>query len=142
MATIVSGAGINDLADLGISVPKAVGGTVSEAGKAGKLVIDDTKLATALESDWTAVKSFFTPFSKTVSDYVNTQTGGSGVIDKRLASSDRNLKLLQDQMTRTNERLDAKEKRLKAQFAAMESALAASQTQQAWLTGQLEALNR
>jgi flagellar hook-associated protein 2 len=141
MTDIVAGAGINDLGDLGISVPKATGGTVSEDGKDGKLVIDDAKLSTALESDWTAVKSFFTTFSKQVGDYVDTQTGGSGVIDKRLQSSDRNLKLLQAQLDQTNERIDAKEKRLKAQFAAMESALQASQTQQAWLTGQLAALN-
>ena len=35
----------------------------------------------------------------------------------------------------------AQEKRLKAQFAAMETALNQSQTQQSWLTGQLNALN-
>ena len=39
-------------------------------------------------------------------------------------------------------RLEASEKRLKAQFAAMEPALQASQTQQAWLTGQLASLAR
>ena len=40
-------------------------------------------------------------------------------------------------MTRTDTRLEAKEKRLKAQFAAMETAMSASQTQLAWLQGQL-----
>jgi flagellar hook-associated protein 2 len=141
MGTIVAGAGINDLADLGISVPAATGSTVSEDGKAGKLVIDDDKLTTALQADWTSVKSYFTGFSTTVTTYVNTQTGGSGVIDKRLDSTDRNKKLLQSQLDHMNERLDAKQQRLKAQFAAMESAMAASQTQQAWLTGQLAALD-
>ena len=141
MTKIVAGTGIDDLGDLGISVPKATGGTPSEDGKDGKLVIDDAKLSTALEADWSAVKSFFTGFAKDVGAYVDTQTGGSGVIDKRLQSSDRNLKLLKGQLDQTNERLDAKEQRLKAQFAAMESALQASQTQQAWLTGQLAALN-
>ena len=95
----------------------------------------------ALQADWTVVKGFFGTFSKSVSDYVATQTGGSGVIDKRLDSADRNMKLLQSQLGQMNERLDAKQQRLKAQFAAMESAMAASQTQQAWLTGQLNALN-
>ena len=141
MGDIVAGAGINDLGDLGISVPAATGSTVSEDGKAGKLVIDDDKLTTALQADWTVVKGFFGTFSKSVSDYVATQTGGSGVIDKRLDSADRNMKLLQSQLDQMNERLDAKQQRLKAQFAAMESAMAASQTQQAWLTGQLNALN-
>jgi hypothetical protein len=35
-----------------------------------------------------------------------------------------------------------KEERMRAQFAAMELALQNSQTQQAWLTGQLNALSR
>jgi flagellar hook-associated protein 2 len=141
MGDIVAGAGINDLGDLGISVPKATGGVVSEDGKLGKLVIDNDKLSTALSADWTTVKSFFSGFAKDVETYVKTQTGGSGVIDKRLESADRNMKLLQSTLDQTNERLDAKEARLKAQFAAMESAMAASQTQQAWLTGQLAALD-
>lgn len=140
MGDIVAGAGVNDLADLGISVPGATGSTVSEDGKAGKLVIDDAKLTAALQSDWTAVKGYFTGFSKKVTDYVATQTGGSGVIDKRLDSADRNQKLLASELDQMNERLDAKQQRLKAQFAAMESAMAASQTQQAWLTAQIARL--
>jgi flagellar hook-associated protein 2 len=142
MTEIVDGAGIKDLGDLGISVPKATGSTPSEDGKNGKLVIDDAKLTTALEADWTAVKGFFTTFSGKVGEYVDTQTGGSGVIDKRLKTSENSYKLLQTQLDAMNERIEAKETRLKAQFAAMESALQASQTQQAWLTGQLNALNQ
>jgi flagellar hook-associated protein 2 len=141
MTKIADAAGVNDLADLGISVPKATG-TTSADGKAGRLVIDDAKLTQALEADWTAVSGFFETFSKDVDTLVKSQTGGSGVIDERLKSSNRNLDRIKDQVDLTNERLDAKEKRMKAQFAAMESALQASQTQQAWLTGQLAALNR
>ena len=43
-------------------------------------------------------------------------------------------------MTRVDARLEAKEKRLKAQFAAMEAAMSASQTQGAWLAGQINGL--
>jgi flagellar hook-associated protein 2 len=138
---MVAAAGINDLADLGISVPKATGSTSAD-GKAGRLVIDDAKLTQALQADWTAVSGFFETFSKDVAKLVKAQTGGTGVIDDRLKGSNRNLDRLKDQVDVTNERLDAKEKRMKAQFAAMESALQSSQTQQAWLTGQLAALNR
>jgi flagellar hook-associated protein 2 len=140
MSNVVSAAGINDLADIGIGIPKSTGGVVSADAKAGKLTIDDAKLSLALESNWTGVKSFFTDFSKQVSDYVDTQTGSAGVIDGRLKSADRNITTLKDQLTKANERIDAKEKRLKAQFAAMETALQNAQTQQAWLTGQLAAL--
>jgi flagellar hook-associated protein 2 len=141
MTKIVAGAGINDLTDLGISVPKATG-TTSADGKAGRLVLDEAKLTQALESDWTAVSGFFEDFSKDVEAFVKEQTGGSGVIDERLKSSNRNLDRLKDQVEQTNERLDAKEARMRAQFAAMELALQNSQTQQSWLSGQLAALNR
>jgi flagellar hook-associated protein 2 len=140
MSNVVSAAGINDLSDIGIGIPKSSGGVVSDDAKAGKLTIDDAKLSLALESNWTGVKSFFTDFSKQVSDYVDTQTGSAGVIDGRLKSADRNVASIKDQLAKANERIDAKEKRLKAQFAAMETALQNAQTQQSWLTGQLAAL--
>jgi flagellar hook-associated protein 2 len=140
MTNINAGAGINDLADLGISLPASKAGVVSEDAKAGKLAIDSTKLDAALQADWTSVRSFFTDFSKQVGASVDKQTGGKGIIDSRLKSADRNMRTLTDQLTQANERIDAKEKRLKAQFAAMETAMQNSQTQQAWLTGQLAAL--
>jgi flagellar hook-associated protein 2 len=140
MTSVVSAAGINDLSDLGIGLPASAGGVVTDDAKAGKLAIDDTKLNAALDSNWVGVKDFFTSFSKTVSSYVDTQTGGHGLIDDRLKAADSNMKLLKDQLDQANERIDQKETRLKAQFAAMESALQESQTQQAWLTGQLASL--
>jgi flagellar hook-associated protein 2 len=141
MTNIVADAGLNDLGDLGISIPKSSGGVVSDDAKAGKLTIDDAKLSLALESNWTGVKSFFTDFSKQVTTYVDTQVGTGGVIDGRLKSADRNIASIKDQLTKANERIDAKEKRLKAQFAAMETAMQNSQTQQAWLTAQLAGLS-
>lgn len=140
MTEIVSGAGINDLADLGISVPKTTGGAASEDGKAGRLVIDDAKLSAALESDWIAVRDYFDGFAGEVETFVSNQTGSSGLIDARLKGSDRSIERINDQIERTNDRLEMKEKRMRAQFAAMELALQQAQTQQAWLEGQLEAL--
>jgi flagellar hook-associated protein 2 len=141
MTEVVAGTGIGDLSDLGITVPKSTGGAVSDSAKAGHLVIDDAKLTAALEADWSQVKSFFAGFDDEVDAFVKTQTGGSGVIDSRLKGSERSVARIQQQIDATNERLDAKEQRLKAQFAAMELALQNSQTQQAWLTGQLAALD-
>jgi flagellar hook-associated protein 2 len=140
MTNVVTASGINDLSDLGIGMPASAGGVVSEDAKAGKITINDTKLNAALDADWVSVKDFFGGFSKSVSDYVDTQTGGHGLIDSRLTSATGNIKLLADQLTQANERIDAKETRLKAQFAAMETALQNAQTQQAWLQGQLAGL--
>jgi flagellar hook-associated protein 2 len=142
MSDVVSGAGINDLGDLGISIPKATGGASSAEGKAGKLVLDEAKLTAALDSDFTAVQSFLGTFSKSVETFVKVQTGGSGILDDRIAGGDRTIKRVQAQIERANERLDAREKRLKAQFAAMEIALQNSQTQGAWLAGQIAGLQK
>jgi flagellar hook-associated protein 2 len=140
MAKVVSDVGINDLGDLGIGIPKATG-TSSADAKAGKLVLDETKLTAALDSDFTAVKGFLSTFSKDVETFVKGQTGGSGIIDDRIKSGDAQTKRIQDQIDKANERIDAREKRLKAQFAAMEAALANSQNQGAWLAGQINSLN-
>ena len=139
MADVVSAAGINDLGDLGIAIPKATGASSPEA-KAGKLVLDEAKLTRALDTDFTAVKSFLATFSKDVETFVKGQTGGTGIIDDRIKNGDATAKRIQQQIDRANERLDAREKRLKAQFAAMELALQNSQTQGAWLQGQIAGL--
>lgn len=141
MASVVTAAGVNDLGDIGIGIPKATG-TSSADAKAGKLVLDEAKLTAALDGDFTAVKSFLSTFSKDVEDFVKGQTGGSGIIDDRIKSGDRQTKRIQDQMDKANERIDAREKRLKAQFAAMEAALQNSQTQGAWLSGQIAGLQK
>jgi flagellar hook-associated protein 2 len=137
---------LDDLGDVGISVPKATGGVSSDDGKAGKLVLDEDALTRALATDWTQVKKLFAGtgttdgFAKQVMDFVDKQTGGSGLLDGRLTSADNQNKLLADQLTRMDASLSAKETRLKAQFAAMETALGTMQSQQAWLTSQIATL--
>jgi flagellar hook-associated protein 2 len=137
MAEVLGGSGINDLGDLGITIPRATG-TSSPEAKAGKLVLDDAKLTQALDTDFTAVQGFLATFSKDVETFVKDQTTG---IDDRVKSGDGTIKRVNAQIDRANERLDAREKRLKAQFAAMEIALQNSQTQGAWLAGQINGLN-
>ena len=141
MADVVDTAGIHDLGDLGITIPKPTAGAVSADAKAGKLVLDETKLMAALDGNFTEVKGFLGTFSKDVETFVKAQTGGTGVIDDRIAGGDRTSKRVQQQIDRASERLDAREKRLRAQFAAMEVALQNSQTQGAWLSGQIAGLN-
>jgi flagellar hook-associated protein 2 len=136
---------IDNLIDLGISVPKGTGGQSTADAKAGKLVIDETKLSAALEADWTQVRAFFADttkgFSKAVDNFVGTQTGSTGaLLDGRKKTADDELRRLTDTLTRTNTRLESQEKRLKAQFAAMETALGLAQSQQAWLAGQIAGL--
>jgi flagellar hook-associated protein 2 len=144
MTKTLSGLGLKSLADIGVTVPKA--GASLEDAKAGKLVVDSEKLKTALNSDYTKVKELFNGsgvtkgLSSAISDYVSGQTGTKGILTGRMKTDDDVLKGFTDQITKLNTRMDAEQKRLKAQFAAMETALNNSQTQQAWLTSQISAL--
>jgi flagellar hook-associated protein 2 len=135
--------GVDDIGDLGIGVPKSSGGEATADAKAGRFTIDDEKLTKALADDWTKVSKFMDAFAAKVDSMVDAQTGKkTSAIDERLAGDDRTTKLLTDQLTQLNLRLDEREKRMKAQFAAMEKALSNSQSQQSWLTGQINSLNR
>ena len=146
MTQTVQGLGLTGLADIGIGVPKATGGAVSEDAKAGKLTIDTEKLTEALNADYTKVRELFTGQGATkglsglIGDYVSSQTGTNGMLKSRMDSDDQRLKSFTDQITKLEERMALEEKRLKAQFAAMEAALNASQTQQAWLTSAIASL--
>jgi flagellar hook-associated protein 2 len=138
--------GLSSLADIGITIPKSVGGVTSDDAKAGKLSYDPAVLDTALDKDFTQVQQLFNGvgarkgFGVLVSDFVKGQTGLKGVLTGRMTSDSTSLKDLANQVTATNLRLDQTQARLKAQFAAMETALQNSQSQQAWLQGQIASL--
>jgi flagellar hook-associated protein 2 len=135
--------GVDDLSDIGITVPNATGGASSDDAKAGRFTLDAARLRTALDTDSGQVATFLDAFAGKVATAVKRQTGSTGsILDARVATKDTSLKTLASQLTAMNSRLDAEEARYKAQFAAMESAMANYQTQQSWLTGQLNALNR
>jgi flagellar hook-associated protein 2 len=143
--TVANIGGLTSLADIGISTPKSTG-VVTEDAKAGKLEFDATKLDAALDKDWTQVNKLFNGvgarkgFGLLVNDFVKGQTGLKGVLTGRMDSDSTSLKDLADQVTSTNLRLSQTETRLKAQFAAMETALQNAQAQQAWLQGQISSL--
>jgi flagellar hook-associated protein 2 len=144
----LSGLGkLGSLADIGVSVP-ASGASAADAksGKLQELTLNSTKLTSALTDDWTQVRSLFTGvgtakgFSGLLDDYVTKQTGANGILTQQQSADDGSLKDLQSQLDTRNDQLKLQQQRLTAQFAAMESALQNSQTQQAWLSGQLSAL--
>jgi len=132
--------GLDELADIGVGVPKPTGATSQDA-KDGKLAIDDAKLATALAADPSKVRDLFEGFSSSLETFIKSQTGTSGVLDQRDKSADAEIKRITAQADLAETRIQAKEKRLKAQFAAMETALLNSQSQSAWLSGQLSSLS-
>jgi flagellar hook-associated protein 2 len=146
MTQTLTGLGLNSVADLGITIPAASSGPVSDDAKDGKLVLDSTKLTTALNADYTKARDLFSGkgttkgLSSLISSFVDGQTSTTGILTGRMNSDDSSLKDFTDQITTLNERMDAEQTRLKAQFAAMEAAMSQSQTQQAWLTSQISSL--
>jgi flagellar hook-associated protein 2 len=132
--------GLDELADIGVAVPKPTG-TTSQDAKEGKLAIDDAKLTQALAADPAKVRDLFEGFSAGLDTFIKSQTGTSGVLDMRDKAADAEIKRITSQADLAETRIQAKEKRLKAQFAAMETALLNAQTQSAWLSGQLSSLS-
>jgi flagellar hook-associated protein 2 len=137
----------DQLADIGISVPKSTGYTSDDA-LLGKLTVDDKALDGALGADWTQVRQLFNGvgarkgFAWLVNDAVNAQTSAKGMLTGRITSDGTSITSLGKQMDATNQRLTLTESRMKAQFAAMETALSSSQAQQTWLTGQIASLTK
>jgi flagellar hook-associated protein 2 len=130
---------IGDLADIGVSTGVSTGtATVSADSVAGRLTVDDTKLSAALASDPAALRTRMQALGARVSTVVAPLAGAT--MDARISSVDALRKRLATDMAATDVRLAGKEKRMRAQFAAMESALAAGQAAQAQLTAQLSAL--
>jgi flagellar hook-associated protein 2 len=137
---IGNAASLDDLRDIGISTGKP--GAASDAAKAGLLTLDEAKLTAALDADAQGVRRLLggTATAAFAQDTEALATDLGKMLDGRIESASTQSRRISDELTRTDARLEAKEKRLKAQFAAMETALGASQAQMAWLQGQLAGL--
>lgn len=130
---------IGDLSAFGISTGAASGSaTFSADAIAGKLKVDDAKLTAAL-ADPETLRTALEGLGQRLSDVV-TPIAGRRVTDA-LDGIASERKRIADAIARTDVRLAAREQRLRAQFAAMESALAASQAAQAQLAAQLAGLS-
>lgn len=139
-------AGMSSLADLGVSTGSA-SATVSRDALAGKLQIDDRTLDAALANDASRVRDLLAGpanaggWVRAFESIVHGADTTGGTLDVRITGADAELKRLQQSMADMDDRLALKETSLRARFTAMETALAQSQTQSSWLSGQLASLN-
>jgi flagellar hook-associated protein 2 len=136
------GGTVKSLADLGISTGAGSGGAASADAIAGKLTLDGTKLDDLLDTNRVDVKAFLTDTTKGFAakltkflDPVAKTT--SGLIDVRAKQAGDQATSIEDQIAQMEDRLTQKSDRLRAQFTAMEQALAQSQSQGSWLSAQL-----
>ena len=140
---------MDQLSELGISTGKAIGsGTLNQDSIAGKLSFDQAKFDEALAAGTTDVRKLLggdtsvSGFAHALDDLLAPVVSAGGTIDETIKMQDARKKTITDQIRRMDDMIARKQELLKRQFTAMETALASSQAQGNWLSGQLAALNR
>jgi flagellar hook-associated protein 2 len=147
-------AAADQLAEVGLSTGAASGSaTVSQASVAGKLSLDASKLSEQLAQRFGDVKALFTSptgtyaseglaqrLDRALNPWLKGDATTAPIIDSRLDAIGDVIDGLRDRQADLDTRLALRERALRAQFTAMESALAAAQAQGNWLQGQLAAL--
>ncbi|HEY7618419.1 MAG TPA: flagellar filament capping protein FliD [Solirubrobacteraceae bacterium] len=135
----ISEAGLDSL---GVTVPGTGSGTSDDA-LAGKLSFNEATFDDAWAKSPSAVQAKLG--STTTSGFAQSFEGlldpitraGDGLLDQRVNQANSDLAYIKDTLAAMDLRLQSKEDYLRAQFTAMESALAQSQSQSSWLAGQL-----
>jgi flagellar hook-associated protein 2 len=136
------GGAIKSLGDIGVSTGTGSGGAATADALAGKLQLDATKFTDALQDNRIDFKSFLTDTTNGISAKLTklldpVAKASTGLVDVRAKQAGDQAGDIEDQIALMETRLSDKADRLKAQFTAMEQALAQSQTQQSWLSSQL-----
>jgi flagellar hook-associated protein 2 len=114
----------------------------------GKLVVDDTKLDTMLDTNPDGVKALLgatigsAGFAQAMDSVLSPEVDPGGDFDTIISQTNSEASDLAGQIADWDQRLSDQQDRLKAQFSAMESALSKSQTTQSWLTSQIAGLRQ
>jgi flagellar hook-associated protein 2 len=137
---------LDEMSEVGVSTGSSVGGgSLNADAIKGKLVFDATKFATAFASDPQSVRNLVSGtsgFGQALDNLLAPTLQAGGTMASRLSTEDSIHKRLSDKIAAMDVLLQKKQDTLKAQFAAMESALQASQSQGQWLTTQLAQLSK
>jgi flagellar hook-associated protein 2 len=146
LQTVVgSTAAADQLADLGITTGSSTGaGTFSADAVNGKLVLDEAKLTETLAANPTAVKELLggtgAGVAQALESILEQAVGTDGTFAERAKSADAELTRLRASMSAFDERLELREKNLRAMFTRLEASLAQSQSQGSQLGAQLARL--
>jgi flagellar hook-associated protein 2 len=143
MRQTISGAGLDSL---GVKVA-ATGSGNSPDALAGKLTFDQSAFDAAWATSPADVQAKLgspdaAGFAQSFEALLEPITrSGDGLMDQRVGDADSELTYIKSSLATIDLRLQTKEDRLRKQFTAMESALAASQSASASLAGQLAQLS-
>jgi flagellar hook-associated protein 2 len=148
-------AGLQSLAQVGISTGAATGAAgLNSDSIDGKLVFDPAAFTRAMTGDLNNVKALFTNatgsygsegLAQRLNRTLNPWTAGSssnGLLSTRIDGEAATLTSLRADSAAWTPRLAIRQGMLRAQFAAMETALSRAQSQSSWLDGQIQQLGR
>lgn len=137
---------IDTFAELGVKIPAVTSsGAPTAEGKAGKVTLDASALLAALAAKpdevEKAIRDATTGLGTKLTAALDPVVKASGgFLTRSTAAADSEFSRIGTQLTDFDRRLSLKEKRLRAQFTALETALNGSQSQTAWLQGQIAGL--
>ena len=133
--------GMASLSDIGISTGAASGSSpFSAQAVAGKLTIDSTALANAIQSNPSGVRNVLQSWSQSFAAVVNNEAQPGGAIDARIQGDHTEVSNIGNQIANLTSLLNTRQTALQAQFAKLEATLSQYQSQGSWLTSQLAQL--
>lgn len=113
-----------------------------EITRTGEVVFNAEKLEAALAADPNKVTATFNKVAGRVQEAAESLSDKyDGQLTTSIQNRETNAKRMDEQIVRWDTRLEQRYNRLSAQFTSMEVQLAKLDSQQQWLTGQLNALN-
>jgi len=110
-------------------------------GDTGNLSIDTTKLNAAIQADPTTVSNLVANIGAAFSSSIDKLIGTDGTVTAATTGLDKTVKTLEDQQTRLQDRLDAIEKRYRAQFSALDTLVSSLNSTGDYLTSYISGLN-
>ncbi|MFA5913505.1 MAG: flagellar filament capping protein FliD [Burkholderiales bacterium] len=118
--------------------------TLSQLGvsfqKDGSLLLDATKLGSALSSNVGDVSAFVAAMGNAVNSAANDMLGSTGAITNETAGINNSIKDIDSQRIDIQRQLDATQARYQAQFSALDTLLASMNSTSSFLTQQLSNL--
>lgn len=136
-------AGMDELAEIGISTGAPTGGTSTAESVNGRLVFDEEKFLAAYASDPDGLERLLrgtaseTGFAGRLDGVLKPLVETGGLLDGRITAAGSELTRLADGLRRMDERLGRKEVYLRRQFTALEGALSKLNAQGAELAARL-----
>jgi flagellar hook-associated protein 2 len=127
--TSLAGATYQRLSELGISVEQD-----------GRLKLDSSKLSSAMSASSTSVEQTLNAYGTEFASTLDKIIGTKGILEYRVTGLNSTVKMLNADKEKLQWRLEAVEKRYRAQFTALDKTVGMLQTTSSYLTQQLAKL--